>query len=244
MNKRHEIMNNTMPDDGISGQLSGRELDRLETFLLETSGLSQPMNLEMLDGYLTALIVGPDTILPGDWLPFVWDIYGEGQSPEFKSAEQATVIMGIIMRLMNSIIDTLDESEDAYEPLPDLVEYADEDDRRRSLRSWCIGFLLGTDLKEDSWDALYQDKDAFISVSAIEVVSGMFPDELQITEEESYEFWEAVPEAVLNIRAFWMPYRERAFRQLKAREGMNPGRNDPCPCGSGLKFKKCCGKAN
>lgn len=20
------------------------------------------------------------------------------------------------------------------------------------------------------------------------------------------------------------------------------GRNDPCPCGSGLKFKKCCGK--
>lgn len=21
-----------------------------------------------------------------------------------------------------------------------------------------------------------------------------------------------------------------------------PGRNDPCPCGSGRKFKKCCGK--
>ena len=21
-----------------------------------------------------------------------------------------------------------------------------------------------------------------------------------------------------------------------------PGRNDPCPCGSGLKYKKCCGK--
>jgi uncharacterized protein YecA (UPF0149 family) len=21
----------------------------------------------------------------------------------------------------------------------------------------------------------------------------------------------------------------------------NPGRNDPCSCGSGLKFKKCCG---
>ena len=22
-----------------------------------------------------------------------------------------------------------------------------------------------------------------------------------------------------------------------------PGRNDPCPCGSGLKYKKCCGKS-
>lgn len=26
------------------------------------------------------------------------------------------------------------------------------------------------------------------------------------------------------------------------REGAKVGRNDPCPCGSGKKFKKCCGK--
>ena len=26
------------------------------------------------------------------------------------------------------------------------------------------------------------------------------------------------------------------------RSGKKPGRNDPCPCGSGLKYKKCCGK--
>lgn len=25
-------------------------------------------------------------------------------------------------------------------------------------------------------------------------------------------------------------------------DGPKTGRNDPCPCGSGLKFKKCCGK--
>ena len=24
---------------------------------------------------------------------------------------------------------------------------------------------------------------------------------------------------------------------------MHPGRNDPCPCGSGNKYKKCCGRA-
>ena len=24
---------------------------------------------------------------------------------------------------------------------------------------------------------------------------------------------------------------------------MKPGRNDPCPCGSGSKYKKCCGAA-
>ena len=26
------------------------------------------------------------------------------------------------------------------------------------------------------------------------------------------------------------------------KEGLDIGRNDPCPCGSGLKYKKCCGK--
>ena len=26
------------------------------------------------------------------------------------------------------------------------------------------------------------------------------------------------------------------------KEGLDIGRNDPCSCGSGLKYKKCCGK--
>ncbi|MDZ7342351.1 MAG: anaerobic sulfatase-maturation protein [candidate division KSB1 bacterium] len=33
----------------------------------------------------------------------------------------------------------------------------------------------------------------------------------------------------------WIRERDRGFRDL------NVGRNDPCPCGSGKKFKKCCG---
>lgn len=30
--------------------------------------------------------------------------------------------------------------------------------------------------------------------------------------------------------------------QLKITEARRIGRNDPCPCGSGVKFKKCCGQ--
>ncbi|HSF23252.1 MAG TPA: SEC-C metal-binding domain-containing protein, partial [Blastocatellia bacterium] len=30
-------------------------------------------------------------------------------------------------------------------------------------------------------------------------------------------------------------------RQDSFRAGPKAGRNDPCPCGSGKKFKKCCG---
>lgn len=35
---------------------------------------------------------------------------------------------------------------------------------------------------------------------------------------------------------------EREHKQETVRKGVTVGRNDPCPCGSGLKYKKCCGK--
>ena len=35
---------------------------------------------------------------------------------------------------------------------------------------------------------------------------------------------------------------ERAAKAEKEKMFKNVGRNDPCPCGSGKKFKKCCGK--
>ena len=31
-------------------------------------------------------------------------------------------------------------------------------------------------------------------------------------------------------------------KKMPIRKDKKPGRNDPCPCGSGLKYKKCCGR--
>ncbi len=36
---------------------------------------------------------------------------------------------------------------------------------------------------------------------------------------------------------------EHEARQREVTPRAKPGRNDPCPCGSGMKYKKCCGKA-
>jgi uncharacterized protein len=36
--------------------------------------------------------------------------------------------------------------------------------------------------------------------------------------------------------------RRRPMDEGHARGGRRPGRNDPCPCGSGEKYKRCCGK--
>ncbi|MGC4063720.1 MAG: YchJ family protein [Polyangiaceae bacterium] len=66
--------------------------------------------------------------------------------------------------------------------------------------------------------------------------------------------------AKYKIKGVLIPHREKAqFEKLDGKwyfvdgkemsaptvrhEGPKTGRNDPCPCGSGKKFKKCCGKA-
>ena len=56
-----------------------------------------------------------------------------------------------------------------------------------------------------------------------------------------------------NIRQMkkWMKQHEAEFRggagqapkvETVVHEGPRVGRNDPCPCGSGKKYKKCCGQ--
>jgi uncharacterized protein len=52
---------------------------------------------------------------------------------------------------------------------------------------------------------------------------------------------------VAAIYRYWLPYRQAVHERLLAatmrRSAPKVGRNDPCPCGSGKKFKKCCGAA-
>jgi uncharacterized protein len=56
--------------------------------------------------------------------------------------------------------------------------------------------------------------------------------------------YEAIPAAVASLSEHFRPMREQADRERLApirRDAPKVGRNDPCPCGSGKKYKKCCG---
>lgn len=58
-----------------------------------------------------------------------------------------------------------------------------------------------------------------------------------------------IPLSILGIAEYWSRHRPRRNGMvLDAMDGVGqlgrpPGRNDPCPCGSGRKHKKCCGAA-
>jgi len=69
------------------------DLEALDEFLLSDQAPLDSMGLSDLDGFLTGLVVGPETIMPSEWLPLVWG----GEVPEFESTEQAQTILAAII---------------------------------------------------------------------------------------------------------------------------------------------------
>jgi len=223
-------------------ELTTSEYEELEEFLLHESELKHPMNLDALDGFMTALIIGPDTIMPSEWLPHVWGSSGSSETPRFQSGEQAERIMGLSMRMMNALAYQLEEHTSDYVPLPDLTTFENDESRRKAARMWCLGFIEGMNVRSASWQPLLKNEKGASTILAISIVAGVLRDKLTIDEEKEHEHWKLIPDAVLEVREFWLPRRQEAIEGLKQAKAEVPGRNDLCPCGSGLKYKKCCGK--
>ena len=48
-----------------------------------------------------------------------------------------------------------------------------------------------------------------------------------------------IESAIPHIHRYWAPKRKSAVEQVQ-RDAPKTGRNEPCPCGSGKKYKQCC----
>src|ERR1700680_862788 len=93
-----------------SGPLTNLEIEELDTFLLSDDGLENAMDVSSLDGFLCAVLSGPNVIMPSKWIPWVWDSTEGNQSPEFTSEKQAQHILDLLMRHANGIAVTLTQS--------------------------------------------------------------------------------------------------------------------------------------
>jgi len=50
------------------GPLTDEEIKELEQFLLNAEGIEESMDISTLDGFLTAIVCGPKTIMPSEWM--------------------------------------------------------------------------------------------------------------------------------------------------------------------------------
>ena len=74
------------------------------------------MDISTLNGFLTYLLICPDTIMPSQWLPVVW---GETSSDEmiWDSKEETEHIIGLLMSYYNSIGQVFQNNPESFEPL-------------------------------------------------------------------------------------------------------------------------------
>ena len=92
-----------------------RRLKQLEKELLALG--EETMLIEELDGFIAGLLVCPDLIKPGEWLPIVWDRDNRDPQPAFDNLDHANRVLGLIMEHYNDIARALMERPDRYSPL-------------------------------------------------------------------------------------------------------------------------------
>ncbi|MBL8395926.1 MAG: UPF0149 family protein [Candidatus Accumulibacter sp.] len=233
----------------IQAQLSDQQLLRLEE-LLEHPLLEQAMRLDEVQGYLCAALSGPQPIPESQWLDEVLGAPGLAASDAGREAAE------LLRRLATRL-----EVELASGEAPLLLLYGvEEGDSASDYVPWCRAYLHGLDQATEDWfDFLGADDDQEDSDEITFLDEQLFPlfvltGDAAAAAGEAGEEWlsgeelerlnseceELLPQSITNIYRFWL-----AQRGVETIHRAQPkvGRNEPCPCGSGKKYKKCCATA-
>lgn len=220
--------------------LNDKEFQELDKFLLSDRCPDDAMTMDSLHGFLTAIAIGPETILMSEWLPHVW---GETkETPKFKNDKEFERIINLIVRFMNEILITFEVAPKEFEPL-----FCEREWEGKSLidgEAWAYGFCEGMGLREEAWAPLRESNLApllrpFYLLGADEIEE----EELALvdTPMKSHKLAIEMESNVPELHRFWLPLRKTGVETVK-RDDPKVGRNDDCPCGSGKKYKKCCGQ--
>jgi uncharacterized protein len=235
---RAQAVTHEIPTDAV-------DLEPLGEFLMSDRAPPSSMMLPELDGFLAGIAVGPELVRPSEWLPLVWG----GEAPEFASLDEANAILGAIMCRYNEILTQV--ADEAFAP----VFWADREGALIAM-DWAEGFLRAVMLRADAWKPLFRSKRdgkflfLILSLCGDEEGGSLLGLSPEVEDRIVEQAPDLIPTCVVEIAAYW---RRKGPKQVSMLLGPSPrfepnrgaskfGRNDPCPCGSGKKFKRCCGQ--
>ncbi len=232
--------------------LSDQEIEDLDAFLLDT-GLDAPMDISMLDGFLCAVLSGPRLVLPSEWMPWVWDHEEAVQAPGFRNDKDAKRVANLVLRFANEIAAGLTHAPLEFQPL--FPESSPESGSVPVIDDWCFGFLKGAAFDTNGWQPLMDAHPEWFSTIRLygtEEGWKRLEEEIEILPDADARHMacvESVAPALRSIHAHWLALRDHsqpllAIAAPPLRGVSRPGRNEPCPCGSGRKYKHCHGAEN
>jgi len=161
--------------------LTNPELQQLDE-LLQALPVDGAMTLDGMDGFLTALLIGPSDLLDkkptADWLPLVWGGDGDANLPAaypFPSNQKRKRTTVMVLRHLQAIACTLRDTPDAWEPIFSVAEQGEREFADAS--DWCTGFLQATDLDPEAWSPLFDDPVVGPALVPIALLGGDLSDE-------------------------------------------------------------------
>jgi uncharacterized protein len=213
----------------------------------------QPPQISMspleLDGYLTGIIVTPQAapIRPSAWIARLWG----DDAPIFEDEAQIEAVLGAVMIHYNTLLRDIDRSlkrmaaDRSVDYRPRFLS-GDQKPTHDAVRAWVRGFWNAMALAPETWSALAEDERTNIIIAPF---VGFFDlgtlerDEIPDDIDDRLDADAAlIPRMILVLRKL-ARIRENASRTTPFSRRSKLGRNDPCPCGSGKKYKRCCARA-
>jgi uncharacterized protein len=212
--------------------LDNEELQKVDDVLMKHGNDDAIQNASELDGFFTAIVSGPVMVMPSQWMPAVWG--GKDKEPKWSNPAQADRFYKLLMRHLNSLAAELMESPETFEAV--FLENRESGNGEVIVDEWCIGYMRGVALG-GGWQGLPDEQAAQLESIALHGKQENFERIEALSAEELQESIDAIEPAVVALHAYYLV--QRTPQTVRSRDE-RVGRNDPCPCGSGKKFKQCC----
>jgi uncharacterized protein len=249
---------------------SDAEIDALDAVCRRLAGFDDAVSLEWVDGWLAALACAPLRPPADAWLDAMFDDAFERVFADPSDHAQALAALEARLAVLRDQLDAqaLQDDPDAPRLDPVMFEWSD-DDRRRAIDEdgasedeaagmqtgavWAMGVLdgvealaaLGALASPVDDDARAELDELLVQVEALtwppasaewaRFAARYYPHGTPPTRDE------LVGEACFALQELRLCWLDHAPRPPQRRVAATPGRNDPCPCGSGKKYKKCHG---
>ncbi len=219
------------------------KLRKLDAALLDLAS-DEAMGLSEFDGFCAGLLVCPALVMPGEWLPRVWG-EEEDSAPVFDDLDDARRLIAMLTDHYNDVARTLHRRQGDYAAIYDVDTRADE----TLWEIWIEGFAAAIELRPESRTAMVRDfdEDSAAAFSCLVALIDIARGESDLPPETMEEMTASAHDLIPGLVETLYDAQLRLNRGSLAASAAGPvmggktGRNEPCPCGSGKKYKKCCG---
>jgi uncharacterized protein len=245
-----------------------RYLNELDEALFDLPDGADAMLLSEVDGYIAGLALLPMQLPPDQWLPAIWRPTGETPDYLYHDTELLETIASLARRHFDAVARDLHRG--TYEPVYEVdtrnddvlwefwmagfaramdehpgafadIEEAPED-VVASLGGLYTLAVIARQMDEDDADApdgAAAEAEEFADLDDDDEDAPLSAEDRRALEAEAPDLIPGWINTLYDWTRTRRPTPEFAIPVRKEQIG----RNDPCPCGSGKKYKKCCGAA-